>query len=162
MFSVVVFSNCWLADINLKCWKNNFGKVQTSYYAILPIPENEWICLRNEKKLTSLCTNKQKGSESSCTTTKVQKKLWHFFLLRTPNWSQNKQPQWRILQTWEQICMERERERERELQMLLYPFPKQSSAFKDHGMREGLELQMIVYLFPKQISAFQEHSLREV
>jgi hypothetical protein len=46
--------------------------------------------------------------------------------------------------------------------MLLYPFPKQSSAFKDHGMREGLELQMILYLFPKQISAFQEHSLREI
>jgi hypothetical protein len=55
-----------------------------------------------------------------------------------------------------------ERERKRELQMLLYPFPKQSSAFKDHGMREGLELQMILYPFPKQISAFQEHSLREI
>ncbi len=53
-------------------------------------------------------------------------------------------------------------EREREFQMLLYPFPKQSSAFKDHGMREDLELQMILYLFPKQISAFQEHSLREI
>lgn len=44
----------------------------------------------------------------------------------------------------------------------LAPIPKQSSAFKDHGMREGLELQMILYPFPKQISAFQEHSLREI
>jgi hypothetical protein len=57
---------------------------------------------------------------------------------------------------------ERERERERELQMLLYPFPKQSSALKDHGMREGRELQMILYPFPKQISALQEHSSREI